>query len=290
MKIIFDRNITQNLVRAIQKEWLETNGLGGWASSTIIGANTRRYHGLLVAATQPPVGRMVLVSKMDETILLNGQRFELGCNLYPGAVHPAGYRYLHSFEKDLFPVFIYEAGGIVLQKTIAAIHGENTTLVLYEALNAPATFTLQLQPFIADRDFHSLTHANDAIHTEGTFENDMFQVRPYAGTPEIFFSVPTARFQPQPDWYQHFEYPVERYRGLDFQEDLFTYGLFQIELSAGDQYVVIISTNNSAGRDGFDLFQQEGRRRRTLLAPFPDSDELGKTLALAGSPIGAGMP
>lgn len=279
--MIFDATVTQNFELAIQKEWLETNGLGGWASSTIIGANTRRYHGLLVAATQPPVGRMALVSKMDETILLNGQHFELGCNLYPGAVHPAGYRYLQAFKKDLFPRFTYKAGGVVVQKTIAAVQGENTTLVLYEALQAPAKFMLQLQPFIAGRDFHSLIHANDAIHTEGTFEDDIFQVRPYAGTPQIFFSVPAARFQPQPDWYHHFEYPVERYRGLDFQEDLFTYGFFQIELGAGDQYAVIISTNNPAGRDGFDLYRQESRRRRKLLAPFPDSDELGKTLALA---------
>lgn len=281
MKITFDQSTTKNFHDAIHKEWLETNGLGGWASSTIIGANTRRYHGLLVAATQPPVGRMALVSKMDETILLNGQRFELGCNQYSGAVHPQGYQYLQSFEKDFFPVFIYEAGGIVVQKTIAAVHGENTTLVLYEALNAPATFTLQLQPFIAGRDFHGLPHANDAIQKEADFNADILQIRPYDGIPDIFLSAPGASFHKQSDWYNNFQYVVEQYRGLDFQEDLFSYGFFQIELGAGDKYAVIMSTNNPAGRDGFALFQQESRRRRKLPAPFPDSDELGHTLALA---------
>ena len=98
MVIRFDKQTTKNFDKAIELEWLETNGLGGWASSTIVGANTRRYHGLLVAATQPPVGRTVLLSKLDETIVENDERFELGCNQYPGAVHPSGFEFLESFE------------------------------------------------------------------------------------------------------------------------------------------------------------------------------------------------
>lgn len=91
-----------------------------------------------MAATHPPVGRMVLVSKLDETIVLDGQRFELGCNQFPGVVQPQGYQYLQTFEKDIFTVFKYEKAGIIIQKTIAAVNGENTTLVLYEVLQAPA--------------------------------------------------------------------------------------------------------------------------------------------------------
>jgi glycogen debranching enzyme len=94
MSILFDQSITQNFDEAIRREWLETNGLGGWASSTIAGAHTRRYHGLLVAATHPPVGRMVLLSKLDETLALGNQRFELGCNRHPNVVHPRGFEYL----------------------------------------------------------------------------------------------------------------------------------------------------------------------------------------------------
>ena len=105
MTIAFDHNVTQNLGEAIGREWLETNGLGGWASSTIANAHTRRYHGLLVAATQPPVGRVVLLSKLDETLMRGEVRRELGSNVYPGAVHPQGYRHLKAFKKDIFPSF-----------------------------------------------------------------------------------------------------------------------------------------------------------------------------------------
>ena len=170
MQIQFDQSEIQNLKEAIRREWLETNGLGGWASSTIIGAHTRRYHGLLVAALRPPVGRAVLLSKLDEVIEFEKERIELGTNLFPGAIHPEGYRYLQEFSKNLFPVFIYETGGVRLQKTIAAVNGENTTLILYEVLEAPSEFTLKLQPFMAGRDYHDLMRTNDAIHQEIAFE------------------------------------------------------------------------------------------------------------------------
>lgn len=230
MRFYFDRSVTQNFEQSVKKEWLETNGLGGWASSTIIGTNTRRYHGLLVAATHPPVGRMVLVSKLDETMVLNEQRFELGCNQYAGVIHPQGYQYLQSFEKELFPMFKYEAGGVVIQKTIAAVNGENTTLILYQVLQSPSPFVLELQPFIAARDFHRLTHANQVISKDGIFQNNILRIQPYQGTPDIFIAAPGASFQPKPEWYYHFEYGIEQYRGLDFQEDLFSYCSFQIKL------------------------------------------------------------
>src|SRR3954464_3123106 len=102
--IRFDQDICGNLDAALSREWLETNGLGGYASSTITGMNTRRYHGLLVAATKPPVGRMVLLSKMEETLVVNGRRTDLPTNRYPGVIHPQGYMYLKEFRKDPFPV------------------------------------------------------------------------------------------------------------------------------------------------------------------------------------------
>src|SRR3954452_12427314 len=100
--IQFKKDICANLDAALSREWLETNGLGGFASSTIIGLNTRRYHGLLVAAFKPPVERFVLLSKFEETLFIEGQPFELSANRYPGAVHPQGYRYLKHFRLDPF--------------------------------------------------------------------------------------------------------------------------------------------------------------------------------------------
>jgi len=281
MKISFDSTITQNFDEATRREWLETNGLGGWASSTIAGAHTRRYHGLLVAATQPPVGRMVMLSKLDEAIQLGTQRFELGCNRYPNVVNPRGFTHLTSFEKDVFPVFEYEAGSIRLRKTIAAVNGENTTLVLYEVLDAPSPFELELQPFIASRDYHSLTHANDSIRRDAQFENGVFRVRPYDGVPEVFIHIPDATFEPRPDWYQNFEYSLEQYRGLDYREDLFTYGVFKRTVKAGDSVGVIISITDPTGKDGFALFRREEKRRKSLLASAPVQDEFTEAMVLA---------
>src|SRR5512147_1477065 len=116
--IRFGPEICRDLEAALQREWLETNGIGGFAGSTIIGLNTRRYHGLLVAATRPPVGRMVLLSKLEETVTIGSRRFELSANQYPGVVHPTGHLYLSGFRLDPFPVFTYDLNGAMLEKSV----------------------------------------------------------------------------------------------------------------------------------------------------------------------------
>src|ERR1700758_2025868 len=114
--IQFGRETCADLDVALGKEWLETNGIGGFASSTIVGLNTRRYHGLLVAATMPPVGGFVLLSKLEETLFIGEQAFELSANRYPGTVHPQGFRYLRQFRLDPFPIFTYQVDGIEIEK------------------------------------------------------------------------------------------------------------------------------------------------------------------------------
>ena len=110
--IRFDQDVCSDLEQAQSLEWLETNGLGGFSSSTITGLNTRRYHGLLTAATKPPVGRFVLLSKVEETLLIDGHRYDLSSNQYPGAVHPQGHRYLAEFRLDPFPTSVFRVEGI----------------------------------------------------------------------------------------------------------------------------------------------------------------------------------
>jgi predicted glycogen debranching enzyme len=281
MTIAFDQRITQNFNQAIRREWLETNGLGGWASSTITGAHTRRYHGLLVAATRPPVERTVMLSKLDEEIEIEGQRLELSTNVYPGAVHPEGYRYLHAFTKDIFPEFTYQAGGVCLQKTIAVVHEENTTLVLYEVSEGSPEFTLVLRPFMAGRNYHDLSHSNGRIYPDLKIEKDLFITRLYAGLPDLYLSIPDARFEAQPDWYYRFEYLAEKTRGQDFQEDLFTPGVLSCRLKAGDRLGVIVSTQNPSGRNAFALLDREKKRRRKLISAMPVVDETTEILGLA---------
>ena len=282
MPISFDASVTQDFEQASGREWLEANGLGGWASGTVAGAHTRRYHGLLVAATRPPVGRMVLLSKLAETIVVNGERYELDANAYPGTIHPKGFERLTSFTLDPFPTFVYEAGGVTLRKTIAAVHGENTTVVTYEVVAAPGPVTLELAPLVAYRDYHATQRANDGIRfADSSFQDGVFRTRPYAGQPELFLAMPGASFEARPSWYYRFEYARERERGLDAHEDLFCYGAFHRELSKGERLGVIASTADVAGRDAFELLARQRARRSIAADIVAEQDELPRALALA---------
>ncbi|HEY4575931.1 MAG TPA: glycogen debranching enzyme N-terminal domain-containing protein, partial [Thermoanaerobaculia bacterium] len=276
--IEIDREITQDFARAIGLEWLETNGLGGWAGTTVAGAHSRRWHGLLVAAAEP---RTVLLSKLDETLHVGGESFELSCNQFPGAIVPRGFEHLTAFRKDLFPVFELEAGGVRLRKTVAAVDGENSTLVLYEIVEAPGPFILSLRPFLAARDQQALTAANSAISQETPFEGWTLRLRPYPDGPEVFLQVPGADFRANPQWWYRFEYEVDRRRGLDFQEDLWTPGVFGRELNAGDRLGIVISTQDPAGHDAFALLEKERKRREKILKALPVQDDLARYLALA---------
>jgi len=159
-------------------EWIETNGLGGWAGSSLSGCNTRRYHGLLVAATKPPTERTVLVNKLDEIIVLNDEWTHLSTNKFRDALSPQGYVHMNEFKKDLFPEFTFEVNGVVIRKTIAMLHEENTTVIIYNVLQAPSSFTFKLLPLITGRDYHSLHKANDVFNKTCTFENGLFTTQP----------------------------------------------------------------------------------------------------------------
>lgn len=261
-------------------EWLETNGVGGYSSGSVAGSNTRRYHGILVAATQPPVGRMVVLSKLEETLVVKDKRFELSSNQYPGTVYPQGFQYLRSFERDLFPQFVYEAGGVELRKTIAGIHGENTVVIVFEVLKAKGKLKLELMPLASCKDFHSEARANDSIYRNYLFDEGVFQTMNYEACPEIFVSVPGSSFVDAKSWYYNYEHAIEQQRGLDYKEDLFTHGHFEVELKEGDKLAVIVSTEDPRGRDGLQLVEKERTRREALSKPFAFHDGL-RRLSLA---------
>src|ERR1700691_1127268 len=126
--IRFDQVVCADLGRAEQLEWIETNGLGGFASSTITGMNTRRYHGLLTAATKPPVGRFLLLSKLEETLVVDGRRYDLSVSQYPGAVYPHGNGYLKEFRLDPFATSVYDVDGVEVEKRVFMAYGQNTTV------------------------------------------------------------------------------------------------------------------------------------------------------------------
>ena len=259
-----EKAILDNFSVASGLEWLETNGLGGWAGSSLTGCNTRRYHGLLMAATDPPAERILLVSKLDESILQKGKLYELGTNNYGDAVSPQGYQYLISFANELFPKWIFECPGIRLQKTITMVYEENTTLVRYEVLESEVPFTMQFRPFIAARGYHQLQRANNAINKNLDFGNGLFYNQPYEGGPGIFISVPGSSWQTVDQWYYKFFYPQEKDRGLDFEEDLFNHGYFIVNLKDGDRLDIIISNENPSGKNPDTLWEREKLRKFSL--------------------------
>jgi predicted glycogen debranching enzyme len=242
--IELDRNTLQTLSRASSREWLETNGIGGFASSTVIAMNTRRYHGLLTAATRPPVGRMVLLSKLEETLVIDDRRYDLSANQYPGVVHPQGFQYQTGFRLDPFPVFSYEVEGLCIEKSIFMVQGENTTVIQYELKTevGDTNVRLEIRPLIAFRDYHSTTHENDVLNREVFFESGLSTFKPYGDLPALHLAHDDASIARSGFWYRNFEYFVERERGLDFSEDLFSPCGFTFDLNARSLVSLIAST------------------------------------------------
>jgi predicted glycogen debranching enzyme len=281
MEITFNKEVTHHFAKASTKEWLETNGLGGWASSTICGTNTRNYHGMFVLATRPPVGRLVILSKLEEVVVIDGTRHEIQANQFPSTVRDSGLKNHTRFTKGLFPSFLYNVGEVEFEKTIAAIHGKNIVVVIYEVKKAPAPFTLELKPFVAGRDYHSLGKANDSINREVLFGEDILTLQPYHDTPPVCIQVKGASFRYHPDWFLNFEYKEEQARGLGFSEDLFSHGNFELSLKAGDKLGIVISTPEHKHEDAFALLEEERKRRESLFDKLDIQNNFTKTLALA---------
>ena len=219
-KILISKDVCQNFNLAIEKEWLETNGIGGFASSTIIGANTRRYHGLLVANIGPHVTRLVMLSKFEERIILPQGEIDFSTNLYPNSIFPNGFAYQESFELSPFPKFTYKFGNITLEKTCFMVHNENTTIIIYSLIDGADSVDLKIRPLLAFRDYHNLTRANDNFNPMVLVKKNLLKFKPYRDLPPMFFLHNAEGLDESYFWYYNFEYIGEQKRGLDFREDL----------------------------------------------------------------------
>ena len=255
----------RDLNLALTREWLETNGIGGFSSSTISGLNTRRYHGLLTAATKPPVGRFVLLSKLEETLLIDGRQYELSSNQYPGVIHPQGFNYQTGFRLDPFPVFTYEIEGVRLNKSIFMVQGQNTTVVQYELEQADNhDIRLTVRPLIAFRDYHSTTHENTALNQHIETEPGLTSFRPYGDLPTLHLAHDPAGIDPNGFWYRNFQYAVEQERGLDFAEDLFSPCALTFDLNTTQKVNIIASTERHQAMNADAYRRAELERRSTI--------------------------
>jgi predicted glycogen debranching enzyme len=225
---------------------------------------------------------MMLLSKLEETLVMEGRRFELSCNRYPGVVHPQGYLYLKEFRQDPFPILVYEIDGIELEKSVFMVHGENTSVIQYEIRGAiPGACTLELRPLIAFRDYHSTTHENNALNPSLEIGSGSVRIAPYQGLPALYLAHTTGDVEQTGSWYRNFEYTIEQERGLDYQEDLFNPLVFTFDLNRNVRPAIVASISSQTA-DSAEVFRKaEVERRQRVLAAAPSGDPFVRNLVEA---------
>jgi predicted glycogen debranching enzyme len=272
-EITFGREICGLLEVAEQREWLVTNGLGGFASGTVSGNLTRRYHGLLVAALNPPVDRKQLVAKVDETARYDGGDYALATNRWEsGAIEPQGYLNIESFRLDgTTPVWHFAIADALLEKRIWMQHGENTTYVQYTLLRGARAVDLEIKSFVNYRDFHSSTHAGDWRMNIATIKNGI-QVTAFDGATPFYLLSAEAAAEPAEEWYRNCLLPQEKYRGLDDREDHLLAAVFRATLQQNQSITLVFSTDSDAALGGAASGAQNSARQRILAQQWSSQD------------------
>ncbi|TAM81388.1 MAG: glycogen debranching protein [Acidobacteria bacterium] len=269
--ISFGRELCGDLASAESREWLVTNGLGGFASGTVGGQLTRRYHGLLIAALNPPAGRTLLVPKFDEVVEYDGRPYPLATNHWrSGVIEPQGYRRIEEFHLEgMSPVWTYACGDALLSKKVWMEKGANTTYVRYRLERAGESATLSIKALVNYRDFHSLTRA-------GTWQMEISQVERglcinafYGATP--FYVVSSSgSVNLFHQWYRAFELSAEAFRGMNHQEDHLHAGTFEVELKAGESALMVVSTDARPHLDERSALDRLDEDRKTVMGQFGD--------------------
>lgn len=272
----------RNFDQAVQKEWLVTNGLGGYASSTIINANTRKYHGLLVAALNPPVERTLLLAKLDERFEIKGRTYNLATNRTVQGVAEFGFIHQQRMLVDPFPRFIYSFADVFLEKQVFMVHNRNTTVILYRVKNGAAAAVLHLTPLVNCRDFHWTVRRGQI-----TFETfDLpggVEVKATPDVPPLKLVCNDGSFTRGEGWFDGMFYPAEEERGENAVEDHLVPGRFTVVLAPGEEktITVLATTGNIDTADGERLLEGEKNRLDRLVREAVCRDELAGRLALA---------
>jgi predicted glycogen debranching enzyme len=243
--IKFEKSQVVNLEYSLAREIIRTNRAGSYSSTTLVGCNTRKYHGVLVCPVDELGGeRFVLLSSLDVTVVNNDKSFNIGIRKFKGDYFsPKGHKYIEDFDADNIPSRIYRVGGVILKQERLLVHYEEQHLTRFTILEASEPMKLQFKPFLAFRNIHQLTHANLAANTKVDFIENGIKSKMYEGFPSLHMQFSSkVEFIPVPDWYLGVEYPEEQKRGYDYSEDLFTPGFFEMEAKQGDTFVFSAST------------------------------------------------
>ena len=241
----FNKSELVNLEYSLKREIIAANESGAYCNTSIVTCNTRRYHGLLAVPVQElGGGKYMLLSALDESLVLGGRQFNLGIHCYGDTYEPRGHKYIIDFDAAPVPVITYKVGGILFTKTIMMVPDNDQVLIKYELLQAPSKVSLMLKPFLAFRSIHSLTSQNQEAYTQPDEVDGGVSFRLYSGFPDLNLQLSSAAaFKSHPYWYNGVTYSDEYRRGFDCREDLFVPGVFQLDLKPGESVVFSASVN-----------------------------------------------
>jgi predicted glycogen debranching enzyme len=277
-----DRGTFADLRCAETREWIVTNGLGGFASGTVAGTRTRRYHGLLFAARRPPVGRTLLCPAIDVEVDYDGRRYPLSTHRWKsGAIAPFGAVHLTGFRLEgTIPVWTYACGDAVLEQRVWMEQDANRTYVKLHVTHARCPVRFKLQAFANHRDLHGATHAGD-WRMEVSSSGDGLVVVPFPDASTIVFRCDRATFSPRHVWYRDFDYPAERERGLDDSEDHLLVGECEATIEDGESLTIAVADAAIPPLDGEGALWRRRARDGSLLAQAGDAPGWVQQLVLA---------
>ena len=273
-EIQFGREICGDLDSAESREWLVTNGIGGYASGTVAGSQTRRYHGLLVAALRPPVGRTQLVSAVDEIVHYAGMDYSLATHRWAsGALEPKGFLLVEDFHLEgTTPVWSYALADALLEKRIWMRRGENTTYVQYTLVRGSRVLDLDLKALVNYRDFHSLTRAGDWRMKIEPVEHGI-KVQAFDGATPFYLKSDAGTCEPRHEWYLGCYFGEETARGLDDREDRLFAALFRATLQVGASVTLVATTEANALLDGETTAAERANREMKLFTAWQEKNE-----------------
>lgn len=259
-------------------EWLEADGLGGFASGTALGVRTRRYHALLLSAISPPTGRVALVSGLEAWLEMDMGNFPLTSQMYfPGVLSPNGASNLESFEISPWPRWIYRLPyGMSLKHELFVPKGSSRTVLSWELVDPKGQIQLKVRPLLSARDYHSLQHENKDFRLDAQAAPGKVTWTPYPALPSVT-ALFNGEYSHQPDWYRQFLYEKEQERGLDFLEDLASPGVFQWDLTRGRAVLLLKSSlpgevSTETGKDVEKIYEgfrsAEEKRRKAFSDPW----------------------
>ncbi|MEN8203423.1 MAG: amylo-alpha-1,6-glucosidase [Bacteroidota bacterium] len=245
----FEKSELVNLEYSLSRELIRSNRAGSYASTTIVGCNTRKYHGLLVCPLEEMDGEHhVLLSTLDATIIQHEKEFNLGIHKYEGDSYlPKGHKYVRDFDATKGSYLIYRVGGVVLSREILLVSKAEQVLIKYTLLEANSDTLLRLKPFLAFRNYHALSKSNLYANTRYSPVGNGIKSRLYEGYPDLFMQCSKpVDFIPVPDWYYNIEYMEEQRRGYEYKEDLYVPGHFEMPIKKGESVVFSASTSEIA--------------------------------------------